>query len=398
MRIERITWVVKASKFCNMRCSYCYEWNELDDRTRMSMDLLRKLFVAIRTLHDGRRAAAPSDVHAVTRIVLHGGEPLILPLPYLRHFFESASEVLGERLTKRDVEFSVQTNLLAISDPVVELLERNKVAIGVSFDMAPGVRRTLAGGETETRVLRNLDRLRERGLPLGAICVLARHTAPRITEIHDFFAGRRMSLRVLPLFTGPDERPDQPQFSIDNATIIQALDTLFRHWFETGVRIRVDPLAEWFENVLRKMLGARRRMYDRRRDGDAVILVNTDGRLYRVLDAYEPALSLGDLKIQTIDEVLTSEPYRLSLLRDDALSAERCATCGFAGACNGWPIFASRQSGEFHGRCPITFSCQQAMEGYLRDTGFEPNELCALLVSALREQTANPELAVSAAG
>ena len=105
MRVERITWVLKTSKFCNMRCSYCYEWNELSDRARMSAELLRRIFLAIRTNHDRRCAAAPPDVRTVSRIVLHGGEPLILPLAYLQQLFATAEEVLGDRLTKRHVDF-----------------------------------------------------------------------------------------------------------------------------------------------------------------------------------------------------------------------------------------------------------------------------------------------------
>ena len=266
----------------------------------------------------------------------------------------------------------------------------------MSFDGVPGVRRSLAGGETETRVLRNLDHLRDRGFAVGAITVLARHTAPHITDIYDFFAARGMSMRVLPLFDGPSERPDS--FSIDSATILNALDTLFRHWFESGVRINVEPLSDWFENVLRKLVGARRNLYNRRRDGDGVLLVNTDGKLYRVLDACEPALALGDLNSQVIDEVLRSERYELSLVRDEALTARRCLPCEYAGACNRWPIFASRQAGDYRGRCPLTFACHEAMARYLAECGFERAELCALLVSALREQGPEAEVATSAAG
>jgi uncharacterized protein len=70
-------WVVKASKFCNLRCKYCYEWNELAQRERMSLSLWAKILDAIRELNQRTERATglvPTDI-----IVWHGGEPTALP-------------------------------------------------------------------------------------------------------------------------------------------------------------------------------------------------------------------------------------------------------------------------------------------------------------------------------
>jgi uncharacterized protein len=45
------TWVVKLSKLCNMRCSYCYEWNELGNPARMSPELWRQVLQAAVDYH-----------------------------------------------------------------------------------------------------------------------------------------------------------------------------------------------------------------------------------------------------------------------------------------------------------------------------------------------------------
>ena len=44
------TWVIKASKLCNLRCRYCYEWDELGDPARLSLSDWAKIFRAIRRL------------------------------------------------------------------------------------------------------------------------------------------------------------------------------------------------------------------------------------------------------------------------------------------------------------------------------------------------------------
>ncbi|MBV9948969.1 MAG: radical SAM protein [Myxococcales bacterium] len=383
MGTEQITWVIKLSKLCNMRCSYCYEWNELDDPTRMDPALLVKVYRAAADLHFARRRAGSC---VITNLVLHGGEPLILPPAYLRTVFDCARHVFAaETLASREVHFSVQSNLLSISDEVVDLLQANRVDLGVSFDVIPGVRRTLGGASSEERVLFNMERLRARGVAMAAIAVLAKHTAPRVTDIYDFFAGRQLTMRVLPLFDGPSERPEN-DFAIDSESLVNALIRLFRHWIETGACIRVEPLGEWFANVLRKLLGVRRTPYDRRRDGDRVILVNTDGRAYRILDVYDPARALGDLNTLTYSELVTSRAYHASLDRDDVTMRTFCEGCAYSGTCNRWPVLASRQGGTFSGRCPSAYPVHRAMEEYLLASGYDAKTLRALLASDLEER------------
>src|SRR5262249_50400144 len=144
-----------------------------------------------------------------------------------------------------------------------QLLRENAIELGVSFDLVSGVRRSVTGRETETRVLHNIERLRGAGLAMGGLVVLAQHTLPRITEVYDFFAAKRMSVRVLPLFDGPTGRPEV-DFAIGNDAIVDGLLVLFRHWLETGAVIKVEPLGEWLGNVLRKMLRVRGPLYNRR--------------------------------------------------------------------------------------------------------------------------------------
>lgn len=85
--MSRFTWVVKTSKFCNMRCTYCYEYEELDKRERMSLDTWRDLFALVgeaRHSADKReRASGKEERPSEALVVLHGGEPSLLPLDYL---------------------------------------------------------------------------------------------------------------------------------------------------------------------------------------------------------------------------------------------------------------------------------------------------------------------------
>jgi uncharacterized protein len=398
MHVDQITWVIKASKFCNMRCSYCYEWDDLGNRDRMSTELLASVFAAVRGLHAIRRESAPRGVRVVSSLVLHGGEPLILPVEYLRRFFSLASQVFGgSALASGEIRFGAQSNLLAWRDEVVEMLIENRVSLGVSYDVVPGVRRLLSGARTEERVVENIDRIRALGIPVGGIAVLARHTAPRITGVYDFFAGRGMSVRVLPLFDGPASRPAE-DFAIGDESLVSALLVLFRHWVDTGATVQVEPLTQWLGNVLRRMLGVRGPLYDRRSRGDSVLIVDTDGKLYGARDAYDVERSLGDLSTHTIEGILAAPAYAASLERDRELLERSCAECLYAGACDGSPVSHTAIGARRSSRCPVALGCHEGIEQYLRDSGCDAEALRAMLVAQPDVAEAGGSQAVALAG
>ncbi|MEY2931485.1 MAG: hypothetical protein RL033_2234 [Pseudomonadota bacterium] len=375
-----VTWVIKLSKLCNMRCSYCYEWNSLSNPQRMSVDSWRTVLRAIVEHTRLRRARLrPSSLQRPARvqtlIVFHGGEPFVLPEAYLREVLNAFTEITrGEPDIYR---LSLQTNLLSVPESKLSLFLSHGVGLSISFDMQPGVRLNIAGQPTEATVAANIDRLLGRGIPLSGISVLAQHTAPRLCEIYDFFAERRVDLRLLPLFDGPAERPSE-HFAIEQPEIVRALERAFRHWVETGCAVRLYPLQAHLESALRHLAGLRVTTWQRRQHGDSVFMVNLDSKVYRVLDAYEEDLALGDLSRQSMLQLLESPRYQQSLERDEQTFAAKCASCEYLGACSAAFIHDSRTA-VHPGRCPTAHPCIQFIQRYIQEEGYGRAEILALL-------------------
>ena len=131
-----MNWVVKVSKLCNLRCRYCYEWNELHRTERMGLSEWRRLLGAIRLYHERRTAEVGEPF--TTTIIWHGGEPLMLPLSYLRSVLDLQHEILGALLEDGAVVNGMQTNLYRITDEQIELLKAEKIELGVSCDVVGG--------------------------------------------------------------------------------------------------------------------------------------------------------------------------------------------------------------------------------------------------------------------
>lgn len=369
--VRHTSWVVKLSKLCNLRCGYCYEWDELGSPERMTLEVWERVLVAAKEL--ARRDEARLGP-TTTEIVLHGGEPLILPHDYLEALMDVRRRVLGD---DPRFAFSVQTNLVKLAPRTIELLKRYDFGVGVSYDVVPGVRLSLTGRETERAVLANMKALEKSGVQYGAILVLAAHTAPKVEAVYDVFAERGIPLRILPLLEGPATRP-LARFEASNDVLLDALARAFSRWIEGGRPIRVSPFDAHLDTVIRKMLNISGPMIDREEHGEQILVVGVRGGLNRFDDLYDGA-PLGDLATQTLDELLASPAYRASFVEDRAVLARTCGGCEYAGACVGSPAFAAKHADDGAGRCPLAYRFNRWIEGYLRENGFDEDELRALV-------------------
>ena len=378
-RMYTVEWVIKASKLCNLRCRYCYVWNELGDPQRVSLDEWRRILIAVRSYQQRLESRLKEEVQS--RIVWHGGEPLLLSDAYIASVLALEEEVFGPgALERAELSNGIQTNLFALTSRKLDLLQGGRFRVGVSFDLVGGVRLDRHDRETESRVIANMERLAEVGVPFGAITVLAGHTRDHLPRIHDFFADLGVPLRILPVHSAPLNVPGAP-FALSEQEAAEALCRLFVYWLDAGCQIPVVPLSEYLQTVLLRMSGLTRPPWNRRSHGDSVFLVNTDGNLfiYEESDAFHPSRALGNLFDQPIDEILESGRFRGSLDRSDARIAERCATCRFRGACDSRPLYQQCDPVPPERRCGIAYFIQTFIEEHLRATGFDEKACVSML-------------------
>jgi uncharacterized protein len=159
---RQVTYVVKTSKLCNLRCRYCYEFAELGKRDRMTREQLRRMYQNLVDYYGGRDEQEGER----TRIVLvwHGGEPLLIEPAFYRETFADQAEIFGARVERSN---SIQSNLTVLDDERIELLRHGFDNVGVSADLFGGLRVNAGGRDPQDRVLRNMERLREAGVSCG---------------------------------------------------------------------------------------------------------------------------------------------------------------------------------------------------------------------------------------
>lgn len=320
-----VDFVIKISKYCNLRCSYCYEYAELGIRKRMQLEQLRTFFLNVRSavLRQGR-----SKIH----FVWHGGEPLLIPIDYYERIGAIQREVLGTEVAYANI---MQTNLTILTDRHIEFLQSQRFfnqAIGVSFDVY-GDQRVDARGRLRTQdVLLNLQKLRDAGVAFGAICVLARNTLPRLREIYRFYDALQIPIRVLPFYkSASDEQVDEHALSFEE--IAQGFKSLFDDWLHSETATDVAPLSDYMRYALTYMGGATETL---REAGDEhVFLVDTNGDTYGVADTYVDRYRYGNLFEQDF-EVVTASTARTEAIEQARARMERyCVSCKYFGSCPG---------------------------------------------------------------
>jgi len=330
----RTTWHVKVGTLCNLRCRYCYEWDRLADRHRLTLHQWRCVFEAVRAYHHARTCG---EGHGVgTTIVWHGGEPLLHPPGYVRDVLALQREVLETALpATADIRNGVQTNLTRTGETLALMVDAG-FHVSASVDFAAGVRVDAAGREADDRALRNLERLVRQGARCGVAVVLGRHNHDRLESIYDTLDGMGVHwLRINAMFAPPTDAPGG-DLLLAPEEVLHTLQRLYIHWLQRGARLSVHPLTHALRTVLRECHASPGTGQSPRRN--VRFVVHPDGTLTGQGGTATPSERLGNIFTHRIEEVLDSPAWRSSRRRADALRDRHCTACAHVGACDGKPV------------------------------------------------------------
>lgn len=323
----RAQYVVKVTKHCNLRCSYCYEYPELGNPDRMSIEQLSSMFKHIAEHHRKR----PETTSVL--FIWHGGEPLLPEPAYWRAIFAEQKKHFSGMKVVNDV----QTNLMLLDDDRIDLIRNGFNGIGVSIDIFGDLRLNIAGRPSQKRVLANMDRLQEAGISFGCITVLTRKNIHRVDRIFRFYESLGRTFRLLPLFHGAFD-DQHAGYEVTGEEVLGALCKVADLWLESPTKIRIGPITEQLTNLMYKRCPDYKPAYYDRRSFEEVAIVNTNGDLYSQADAYTPGRAWGNIFRSSLDEILETDSHAASVLDAESRMAGVCLKCEYFGACTGFPV------------------------------------------------------------
>jgi uncharacterized protein len=120
----------------------------------------------------------------------HAGEPLAVSKQFYEDAFARARRILGEQTA---LHHSIQTNAVLLDPQWVDLLQANRVTVGVSIDGPPVIhdtrRLTRRGGGTFQKVMDGIQCLQAARFKFDVIAVITPETLHHARVFMDFFAS-----------------------------------------------------------------------------------------------------------------------------------------------------------------------------------------------------------------
>jgi uncharacterized protein len=329
--------VVKVSKLCNLRCTYCYETPELARKDRMSLGDIERMFVHVRD-YLWQWSQKPSD--HVLQFIWHGGEPFAQPLSYWEDIADLQRQVYGARFQRGAIVNSVQTNLTLVTEKHLPLL-REFFRVGFSYDVINDRRVNVAGAPTGETVEKKVEWLLSERIPMGAVAVISKSNVDNPRAVASYFVKRHISFRALHLFYALDSLPGTREAAVPFDASLGFYKAMYDmpDVQESMREIAIEPLAQ-AKSVLDGSSHGGRPSPSKKtcRETEWALGVNTNGDVYSHGDMYFPEFCYGNIFSQSFEEFLTSDGRKRRVEK----SRRRLETI-----CEKWPFYRKGCSGRF---------------------------------------------------
>jgi uncharacterized protein len=236
MGVGSLSLIVKATRLCNLRCTYCHDWRTGPDQTMTFSVMARMIAAALRDLE-----------HGAVEFIWHGGETTVLPIS----FYQKALLVQSRfRRPGQLIRNQIQTNGTRLSLEWVRFFRANEFGVGISLDGPPQIHdrhRLYASGRGSFQdVARGIRLLREANVRFGVLMVIDEEAlAMGPDRIFDFFLEhgvRDYGFNAALPTNQPDAKPGTPTTHYTTAAQMNDfLARLYDRWCEhgdAGIKIR----------------------------------------------------------------------------------------------------------------------------------------------------------------
>jgi uncharacterized protein len=332
--------IIMTNKHCNLACSYCYVLNKSADNMPVSL-----------AIHIVDELLNYNDPDQPTRFIWHGGEPMLAGID----FYEQICQYISERFPCHKAENYIQTNGILLNDEWINFFIKHDFKVGVSMDGGKEIhdacRRDHGGEGSFDRVYQNVMRARQRGLIVGFLSVITRHSIGHEEEIFQFFYNNRFDFGFHPITSlSPDMDRDLAITPQDfAAATIKFFDLGFRQ--PAPVVTNVTPTMHYAMSI---MMGCPSGFCVLSKSCAVEYLSIEPNGQVQICDRFagNNDTAFGDISRMCLDEILQS-PIRLQMLERWNQTRTKCLPCEWSKICYGGCMHeAYIQAGSIHAKDP----------------------------------------------
>ena len=323
-----VTLLIKpASGLCNMRCKYCFYFDEMANRESAVRGIMTDatLELLVRRVFEYAEGSA--------EFIFQGGEPTLAGLDFYRKLVALQRRLAPPGL---DLRNSIQTNGLLIDGDWADFLSENGFLAGVSLDgcaeLHDPFRPDTDGRGTYSRALSAAKLLQRRGVPVSILCVVnnvsARHGARLYRSlVSSGFEWLQFIPCIPPL--GGDARP----FDLSPERYLDFLCAVFSCYSQDRLNGR-HVSVRFFDDLLRRLAGQPVASCGMNGRCAVSLTVESDGSVYPC-DFYAlDRFLLGNLCESTLSGLYSSDAAKRFVSESLPLPPE-CSGCEYFSLCRG---------------------------------------------------------------
>lgn len=368
------TVLLKIASRCNLDCSYCYVYHLGDDAWKENPKLLnmKKIDDIEQSLFELYQYQGKSFA-----IVLHGGEPFLLPKSRLEYLFQKLRSRLPEYTT-----ISIQTNGLLLNNELIDLCYEYRVTVSISLDgeekVNDAMRIDKLGRGSFTRIINSIKLIQEHpkynDVFTGCLAVIDPFSSPKST--YHFFKSLNIPSVNFLMRDGNHSRYPFGKKDFNSIEYGKWLAELWQEYFNDPNPI---PIAV-FDNYVKTLMGGMSSKEGTGTEVSGILIIDTNGDITKN-DTLKSTKNRADrfkyawnVSKDNIVELVQSDEFKEYLNLQNPTSSH-CKQCQYLNICGGgMPLYRWHDETQFDNPSVFCSDHQfiiKSIESTLRDFNHE---------------------------
>ena len=267
-----------------------------------------------------------------TRIIFHGGEPLLLPINFYKRCFSYIRD------NDYPIEICLQTNGTLISKDLIELIKEYNVRLGISLDgpeyLHNITRKYKNGSGSFRKIFENITDLKKADINFGCLVTINRSNIDHIKDIYEFFKKEHIPYNIRPIFKSKEDKIEK--WLVTPEEYANAFCSIFDIWFEEeSEEILVEEFASLIAQFICPIEGLVSCAFSKTCNGHFISL-DSKGNIYPCDRLYgEPAFLYGNINTEKLEDIMQSKKVMELSNRCKILQKNECMNCEIFKFCYG---------------------------------------------------------------
>ncbi|MDR1720766.1 MAG: anaerobic sulfatase-maturation protein [Dysgonamonadaceae bacterium] len=312
---------------CNLRCRYCYYLDKKhfypDEKRFVLSDELLEKFI---------RQYLESQTMFDVLFTWHGGEALMRNID----FYKKALALQTQYKNGRSIDNCIQTNGTLLTDDWCKFFKDNNFLVGISIDgpqhCHDKYRLTADGRPTFVQVMRGLNLLKKHGVEYNIMAVVNDYNVDYPLEFYQFFKDTDSRfIQFAPIVETLPNGQFAP-WNVPAAKWGDFLTTLFDKWVRNDVG---QFFIQYFDSTLANWIGEQPGTCILAKQCGHAGVMEFNGDVYCCDHFVFPEYKLGNIRTQSLTEMMYSDRQLLFGENKQTGLPEQCKKCEYLFACNG---------------------------------------------------------------